>query len=264
MIKTTAIIHASGANRSELEILIKKLKRFTERINFYPNVIRVNASPSTDIIIPDNNDFPSTLIIGWGLAEKPRWTKWSYEIKTSKVIKLFIAIDLYERHGNNGRVLIVPNLKMGNYWRHKSWQTRCKLFLKDYYVHVLAPYGMKRIPKDIFNDGLRVSNHHILVPGSPQEIEIVRLIFDLFVSHDYTITEISNLLNAQGIKAPNKSKIWSSKKIKSLMSSPVYIGSNQYGACVKHNVFPALIDRSTFCAAQAKIYEKERVASFTT
>ena len=263
MVKTTAIIHASGANRSQLEILIKKLKRFTERINFYPNEIRVNASPVKDIIITENNNLPSTLIIGWGLAEKPRWKKWSYEIKTSKVIKLFIAIDLYEQHGTNGRVLMVPNLKAGNYWRHNSWQTRCKLFLNGYYVSTYAPYGMKRIPKDVFKDGFTVSNHHILVPGSQQEIEIVRLIFNLFVTHNYTITEISNLLNAQGIKAPNKSKIWSGKKIKSLMSSPVYIGSNQYGACVKHNVFPALIDRSTFCTALAKIYGKEKIASDT-
>ena len=264
MIKTTAIIHASGVNRTELDILIKKLKRFTERINLHPNEIRVNASPVKDITITENTDLPSTLIIGWGLAEKPRWTKWSYEINTSKVIKLFIAIDLYEKDGVNGRVLIVPNLKAGKYWRYKSWQTRCKLFLEGCYVSTFAPYGMKRIPKDIFNDELMAFNPHILVPGSPQEIEIVRLIFDLFVIHNYTITEISNLLNAQGVKAPNKSKIWSGKKIKSLMSSPAYIGSNQYGACVKHKVFPALIDRSTFCAAQAKIYGKEKIESITT
>ena len=264
MIKTTAIIHAAGANRSELEILIKKLKRFTERINFYPNEIRVNASPVKDIIITENNDLPSTLIFGWGLAEKPCWTKWSYEIKTSKVIKLFIAIDLYEKNGVNGRVLMVPNLKAGNYWRNKSWQTRCKLFLEGCYVSTFSPYGMKRIPKDIYNDDLMAFNPHILVPGSLQEIEIVRLIFDLFVSHNYTVTEISNLLNAQRIKAPNKSKIWNSKKVKSLMSSPVYIGSNQYGACVKHNAFPALIERSTFCAAQARIYGKEEFISTIT
>ncbi len=210
---------------------------------------------------PGNDDIPSTLIIGWGLSERPCWAKWAYEIKTSQTIKLIIAVDLYEQCGTNGRVLVVPNKKPGSYWRHKSWQTRCKLFLNGCYVSYVAPYGMKRIPKDIYNDGLTVSNRHILVPGLQQEIEIVRLIFNLFVNHGYTMTEISNLLNAQGIKAPNRSKIWSGKKIKSLVTSVIYIGSNQYGACVKHNVFPALIDRSTFYAAQAKIYGKEIYAS---
>ena len=52
----------------------------------------------------------------------------------------------------------------------------------------------------------------MLVPGSTQEIEIVRLIFKLFVSYICEITEISNLLNAQGIKAPNKGKTWMGKK----------------------------------------------------
>ncbi len=257
MLKTIAIVHALGANDFQLEILVKKMERFVGRMNFYPNEIRVNASPGIGMNNPGNYDIPSTLIIGWGLSEKPCWTKWAYEINTSQLIRLFIAVDLYERYGTHGRVLVAPNVKAGSYWRHKSWQTRCKLFLNGCYVSYVAPYGMKRIPKEGCHDDLTVSNRHILVPGLQQEIEIVRLIFNLFVNHGYTMTEISNLLNAQGIKAPNKSKIWSGKKIKFLLVSSVYIGSNQYGACVKHNVFPALIDRSTFCAAQAKIYGKE-------
>jgi len=263
MFKTTAILHAIGANDFQLEILVKKMGCFLERMNFYPHDIRVNASPPIDMNDSGGDDIPSTLIIGWGLTEKPCWTKWAYEIKTSQVIKLFIAVDLYERYGANRRVLIMPNVE-GGYWRQKSWQTRCKLFLNDCYVSYIAPYGMKRIQKAIYDDNFTFSNRYKLIPGSQQEIEIVRLIFHLFVNHGYTMTDISNLLNAQGIKAPNRSKIWNGKKIKSLMTSAIYIGSNQYGACIKHNVFPALIDRSTFCAAQAKIHGKEAFAPFTT
>jgi hypothetical protein len=241
-----------------LELLIKKLKCFTEVIELYPNVIRVNASPLKDIAIIEKKNISSALIIGWGLAEKPRWTKWSYKIKTSKVIKLFIALDLYEWDDINGRVLTAQNLKGKKFLLKKSWQSRCKLFLRGYYVCNFAPYGMKRIPKDHSNNERKPFTPHVLVPGSPQEIEIVRLIFHLFVNYNYSITEISNLLNSQGIEAPKKSKIWNSKKIKSLLLSPVYIGSNQYGACVKHDVYPALIDRSTFCRALAKICEKDK------
>lgn len=263
MLKTISILHAVGSNDSQLEILVKKLGCILERMNFYPHDIIVNASPSIEINKTRGNDIPSTLIIGWGLIEKPCWNKWAYEIKTSQVIKLFIAIDLYERYGVNGRVLIIQNVK-GNYWRHNSWQTKCKLFLNDCYISCIAPYGMKRIPKSIYKNGFALPDRYKLVPGSPQEIEILSLIFQLFVNHGYTMTEISNLLNAQGIKAPNKSKIWSGKKIKSLVTSAIYIGSNQYGACIKHNVFPALVDRSTFFAAQAKIYRKGAIAPFTT
>jgi len=85
--------------------------------------------------------------------------------------------------------------------------------------------------------------------------------FDLYVKHGYTIVDISNLLNAQGVKAPNKSKVWSPKKIKNIITSVTYIGSNQFSACIKHSVFPGIVDRSIFHAAQAKIYEKQIGAS---
>jgi hypothetical protein len=292
MSRTIAIVHAPGVNQAQLNILVEKLRDFINQIDFNGTEIQVNPDPPfrsekfgirdeiitlivgwgwwmneiplIDMNNSENDDIPSTLIIGWGLSKKPCWTKWTYEIKTSKVIRLFIAIDLYERYGANGRILMMPDVKTGSYWRHKSWQTRCKLFLNGCYVSYVAPYGMKRIPKDVYDNDLTVSIRYILVPGLQQEIEIVRLIFHLFVNHSYTMTEISNLLNAQGIMAPNRSKIWNGKKIRSLMTSAIYIGSNQYGACIKHNVFPALIDRSTFCAAMAKIHGKGAFAPFTT
>jgi hypothetical protein len=76
--------------------------------------------------------------------------------------------------------------------------------------------------------------------------------FDLYVNHGYTMADITNLLNAQGVSAANKSKVWNPKKVKNIITSVFYIGSNQFGACIKHNVFPAIIDRSIFYAAQAR------------
>jgi hypothetical protein len=153
---------------------------------------------------------------------------------------------------------MVPNSNSGKYYRKKFWQVRYKLFLEGCYFRTIAAYGIKRIPKDRLNDELTGFNPHILVPGSTQKIEIVRLIFQLFVSYNYTITEISNLLNAQGIKALNNSKTWRGKKIISLMSSPVYIGSNQYYACVENDIFQALIGKPAFCVAQTKIFGKDK------
>lgn len=263
MPKTIAILHVAGATDSQLELLAKKFEQFVMRMNLHPHEIKINSAPIIDLNSPRNTDIPSTLIIGWGLSEKPCWNKWSYEINTSSVIRLFIAVDLYERQGDNKRVLVEPKFKGGSYLRQKSWQTRCRLFLNGCFVSHVAPYGLKRISKSGYKGDLAIPNRYVLVPGFQQEIEIVRLIFNLYVNHGYTITDISNLLNAQGVKAPNRSNIWNSKKIKSIMTSAVYIGSNQYGACVKHNVFPALIDRSTFCAAQARIYRKKPFAPVT-
>lgn len=257
MFRNTAIVYAPGEKESELTILVKKMEAFLEWINLFSYEIRFYASP---LFHPCNRfdcTIPSTLIIGWGLFERPDWSKWTYEMKTSSVVRLFIAVDLYEHYGAYGRVLMVPNLKNGHYWRSRFWQTRLKLFLNGCFINPIAPYGMRRIPIDEENCNLpTLASRHTLVPGSPQEIEIVRLVFNLYVDFGYTFTGISNLLNAQSVTAPNKSPFWNARKVRSLLASAFYIGSNQYSACIKHNVFPALIDRSTFYAAQAKIYGK--------
>lgn len=259
MLKTTAIVHAPGVDNSQLGIMVKKLERFVERMNFYQPEIRINAHSAIDMNLPGNFQTPSTLIIGWGLFEKPDWSKLAYVIKTSTVIRIFIAIDLYESFGTYGRVLRVPNLKTGRYWQNNSWHSKCRRFLNGNFVNYLAPYGMKRIPRinHYSGDYNLISNYQILVPGAAHEIEIVRLMFDWYVNHDFTMTDIAYLLNAQGVIAPNRCKVWNPKKIKNIIGSAFYIGANQFSACMKHNVFPALIDRSTFYAAQEKIYGKQ-------
>ncbi|MBW1899745.1 MAG: recombinase family protein [Deltaproteobacteria bacterium] len=229
-----------------------------EKMDFDRQEVSISCCSEIDMATIIKGGNPITLIIGWGLSEKPRWIKWAYEIKTSSLIKQFIAVDLYESHGVTGRVPTIPNVKEGAYWRHTSWQTNCKIFLNDFYVSSVAPYGMTRIPKkDLHSGGITGINLYKLAPGLSEEIEIIHFIFNLFVDHGYTLTEICNLLIAQGVMPPNKNKTWTIKKIKTMVESAVYIGSNQYGACLKKDVFPALIDRSTFRKAQAKIYQKK-------
>jgi len=257
MLKTVAIVHAPNVNKPELGILVKKLENFVERMNFYQPKIRINASNVIELNLLGDPRHPLVLIIGWGLVDKPEWSGLEYGIKTSTTIRIFIAIDLYETFGEHGRVLMVPNLNYGRFWRRKSWQIKCKQFLNGSYISSFAPYGMRRIPlRNRYNENYTFSCHYTLIPGVSHEIEIVRLMFDLYVNHGYTLTDISNLLNAQGVSAPYKSKFWNPQKVKTIVASVVYIGSNQFGACIKHNVFPALIDRSTYFAAQDKIYRK--------
>jgi hypothetical protein len=139
MFKTTAIVHAPGAENSQLRVMVKKLKSFLERMNFYQPDIRINNYPLLDMDLPQLYRNPSNLIIGWGLVEKPDWSGLEYVIKTSSAIRIFIAIDLYETYGRYGRVLLVPNLKSGRYWRHKSWQSKCKQFLKGRFRRLCGP-----------------------------------------------------------------------------------------------------------------------------
>ena len=93
----------------------------------------------------------------------------------------------------------------------------------------------------------------MLEPGDPEKVEIVRLIFELFVIHDYTLTDICNLLNSQGVKSPLKSNTWKTRVVRTILESEIYIGANEFCGCVKHGVFPSFIDKSIFFEARAKI-----------
>ena len=260
MSKVIAAVHAPGASGNQIRVLEQKLESFLNTMGFVHKKVFTGTDPVILIDDIEKAGNPLTLIIGWGLAEKPSWMRWAYKLKTSRTIMQFIALDLFEQH-NGSRVLVVPNARVGEYWRHKSWQTNCKLFLKGLYVNTPQPYGLKRVPtKNPLNGGRSRTCRHKLAPGPPNEVAIVRLIFSLFVDHGYSLTDISNLLNAQSIKAPHRSNFWNIRKVRSIIESAVYIGSNQFGACFKHDVFPPLIDHPRFCAAQAKLYGKIHTA----
>jgi len=137
MLNPMAIVHAPGVDKSLLAVMVKKLERFVERMNFYQPDIRINTDPVIDRNFPEIYRNPVNFIIGWGLLEKPDWSNLTYTIKTSTVIRIFIGIDLYETSGTYGRVLKVPTLENGRYWRHKSWHSKCKQFLNGCFVSCL-------------------------------------------------------------------------------------------------------------------------------
>jgi hypothetical protein len=249
------IVHAPGANSIQTLVLKKKLESVMKELNIGQKNILINRDEEIDLEAIEKTENPRILIIGWGLSIEPCWTPWICALKTSTTIKQFIAIDLYDRYGKARRLLMDRDIKTGRCWRHRSWETQCKLFLKGCWVSHVTPYGMQRIPTiDPFTTGYSGIDRYRLSFGVPPQTEIVRLIFSLFVDHDYTMTEISNLLNAQGIDAPHKSNFWNIRKVRTILESVVYIGSNSFGACLHHNVFPPVLDHSIFCEALSKIY----------
>ena len=251
---TLAIVYAPGETDLLLQILVKKMELAMRGLSIHRDNLLVHQDSKNPFDQTEKYLHPTNIVIGWGLPTKPDWSPWTRQVKTSAGIKQFVAVDLYEPYKNTERVLCVPHIKTGHFWRRTSWQTNCRRFLKGFWINHITPYGMKRIP--IVDDTNNDAKNHSLTLGAPQQTEIVRMIFNFFVHYNYSLTEISNLLNAQGVMAPNKSKFWAIHKVKAILESAVYIGSNTYGACIKHAVFPTLIDRSTYCSALSKLYRK--------
>jgi Recombinase/Resolvase, N terminal domain len=63
----------------------------------------------------------------------------------------------------------------------------------------------------------------LIVPGSDDRVEVVRLIFDQHYSHNWGGKRIANLLNRRGILSPTGIG-WSQRQVESLYENPVFCG----------------------------------------
>ncbi len=79
------------------------------------------------------------------------------------------------------------------------------------------PYGYD---KTIIMDGKRKCPTLI---ENKEQADIVRLIFDLYVNHDFGCQRICNYLNGMGIKSP-KSSHWTAPSLKDMLTNVHYIG----------------------------------------
>jgi hypothetical protein len=254
-LETISILHAPGVKQSKIEFLERKLRDFIERIDFDCSGIQVNPPLPIKLSDSTKHEGSITLIVGWGLPSNPAWDRWVGENKIPKAVRQFIAVDLFERRGFDGRSLAVPFVNAGKYWSRRTRLMNLALFLNGCYLKPSTPFGMKRVLTKRKRERSPAGRlYYNLIPAEAEKIEIVRLIFDLFVNSDYTLTSIANLLNAQGINPPHKtSAAWNTRKVRSILESWAYIGANEYCGCHKHDVFTSVVDKATFFEAQAKM-----------
>lgn len=114
----------------------------------------------------------------------------------------------------------------------------------------------------------------ILVPGPPEEMEIVREIYDLFVKQGKREGEIAELLNVRGIKT-DYGRPWNRGTVAQVLTNEKYIGNNVYNRTSfklkrKHVVnspemwvradgaFDPLVSPDLFFTAQGIIQERNR------
>ncbi|WP_319019398.1 recombinase family protein [Pelagibacterium flavum] len=145
-----------------------------------------------------------------------------------------------------------------------------------------AGFGLRRLlvdrernPKTLLNRNDQKSlqtDRVILVPGPPDEIEIVRTIYRRFVEDERSEVEIALDLNRQGVLT-DLGRAWTRGTVHQVLINEKYIGNNVWNrrSCklkkkhVKNDpsiwvraegVFDAIVDRATFERAQAIIQER--------
>ena len=262
MAEDIAILYAPGVSLQIRNSLICKLNNVLEQLNIGKPEIFVNPEFPIDILMDIKKKKLLTMVIGWGLKDRPSWEKIIPEPKHFGSIRQLFAIDLFERKGFDGRTLVRPMMNAGKYWSQKMQQHRRNLFFSDYFLHPSAPYGLKKVQVPNADNDYHPPNMPLFIykPGEPAEVEIVRMIFELFVGHDYNFSKICNLLNSREVSAPKKSKVWHPRTIKTILKCPLYIGANKFHDFLKYDVFQSIIAKPVFFEAQAKISQMDIIS----
>ncbi len=233
--------------------LLNQMRGFLEQIGRNNDDLRIYTHLDFGLAELAKNKKVRTLILAWSAGGKPNLDYWTWSILPSNTITEFIPLDLDSKSIPAPKPLDLAPDNTGN-WTSKAQRTKLALFLNGFYLNAFAPFGLRLMNN--YAPETHVPPYrscHLLAPGPMNEVDIVRLVFSLFVDHGYTYTEISNLLNAQGIKPPATAQSWSHRALKVLLQSTVYIGVNRFRGCIKHDVVPPLIDKVQFFKAQSKI-----------
>ena len=118
-----------------------------------------------------------------------------------------------------------------------------------------VPYGYKL---ESFQDGERKRSR--LVPGDPEHVATVRLMFDWSVNQNMGVKAIANRLNLMEVPGPRGPR-WSAASINFMLKNPVYVGDKIWGKTKKkgrngrekasdderivaRNVHPPLVERA--------------------
>ncbi len=138
----------------------------------------------------------------------------AFQYTRTKIITPQKTYDLDEKYD---RRFFEMELRQGNDYLEyvKEILQRGRLFSvrNGNYVGSLPPFGYKKV-KDGKNYTLEIV---------PDEAEIVKRIFDLFVNERLGSAQICNILNAEGKRTRN-GQFWKPDRIREMLHNPVYIG----------------------------------------
>lgn len=118
------------------------------------------------------------------------------------------------------------------------------------------------------------SDRTILVPGPPQELQVIQDIYNLFLDQICSLNEIARILNNRQI--PNSSgNVWKPVAIREILTNPKYIGSAVFGRTarklnsrtvkrpradwvVRDGAFDPVVSAERFHEAQHRLRENAR------
>lgn len=89
------------------------------------------------------------------------------------------------------------------------------------------------------------------------EAEVVKKIFNLFISQDIGINGVARWLNNEAIPTRKGKSLWHRQVVRQILQNPVYMGEFHYKDIIIP--IPPIVDRETWCRAQEKLKEARRL-----
>lgn len=158
-------------------------------------------------------------------------------------IALHYCAEPFENDGS-GVSSLLKNMKRvmaAEYSRDLARRIRAgqvRILASGFRVGGAAPYGYQRllvdkdgVAKSLMIDGQRKSmqsDRVLTVPGTADEVAVVRRIFDLYVCGGLGGKEIAKALNADGLRTRAGAK-WRDSKIAMILTSEFYLGTSVFG-----------------------------------
>jgi hypothetical protein len=252
-----AVIHAPGVSQRESYRLAGRLRTYVSFFGF---------SASGFLLNPNGGAWEKAITagaylnvgLGWGLRTEPNWDRWLRTHRLTQNIRHLFAFDLFDRV--RAKAVSRRPDRIGTFWGVKTRFTELQLLMNRIYLGHTVPYGYKLIPHKAPRQlGYTCEDEHFTLEfGDPDEVAIIRHIFQMYVNDGLTRANICNLLNAEHVKAPMGKRAWGGHQVDNILLDPVYIGSNRHCGCISPDAFPPLISKADFYRAQARLLD-ERV-----
>lgn len=128
---------------------------------------------------------------------------------------------IFDLRNEHDRDYFERELKRGNefleYTKKIMAQGRLLSVSQGNFIGTIPPYGYD---KHIIMEGKKKC--HTLIP-KPEEANVVRMVFDMYVNQDMGRVNIAHRLNELGVK-PRKAELWAQDSIKTMLENEHYIG----------------------------------------
>ncbi len=258
--------------------------------------LRIDGRQSLQKLIADvrkgSTDFAAILVYDvsrWGRFQDADESAYYEFICREAGIAVHYCAEQFENDGSLSATIIksMKRAMAGEYSRElsaKVFTGQCRLIKLGFRQGGMAGYGLRRqlvdehrTPKAELALGEHKSlqtDRVILKPGPPEEIEVVRRLYRMFVLQRRTETEIAATLNAEGCTT-DLGRPWTRGTVHQVLTNEKYIGNNVYNrASFKlkakrvvntpdmwvrgDGAFDPLVERDFFDAAQRIIQDRSR------